>query len=327
VAVHADLPEWPANGGHHVGVGEIHLELTCLRGTIRSSGAEGVAVMGIDVRKCHGAWSLVLSAALLIVFADRAAAQNLLDSVKDPGELELRARPITADNPMPSLIRGGAPTYPGEAAGTGAAGAVVFRITIDSAGTVAEARYLGHDRWAMREVKGRLEAAPMLDSIFVAASENTLRGWLFEPPVDGPVSLDVEFAFSGEGRTRTVSQQPAPADTPRPGPARLVTGPSLAVTHSDAMPISGVSPKRIKYVAPVYPADALGKHLEGAVIVELFIDDTGHVTDSRLVRSEAPFDEAALAAVRQWEFEPTLVSGSPTAVTVTVAVTFEVPTR
>jgi TonB family protein len=282
----------------------------------------------IIARKPYGAWSLAFAAVLIIVAADCAAAQNLLDFITDPGELELRANPITVENPLPSLILGKPPVYPGEAVGTGAAGTVIFRITIDSAGTVAEARYLGHDRWAMREVEGHLEAAPMLDSVFLAASENALRGWLFEPPVAAPVSLDVEFVFSGAGGARTVWQEAAPPPGARRAPAVVDnTTPTLAVTHRDEMPLTTVSPKRMTNVAPVYPADALATRLEGNVILEIFIDGTGHVTDSRIVRSQAPFDEPAVAAVRQWEFEPTLVNGSPRPVTMTVTVTFEVPRR
>ena len=99
--------------------------------------------------------------------------------------------------------------YPGEAAGTGAAGTMVFRLTIDDTGSVAEARYIGHDRYALREVKGRLEAAPMLDSVFLAATENALKGWLYEPPADAPIAIDVEFAFAGNGRVRQVWLEPA----------------------------------------------------------------------------------------------------------------------
>lgn len=286
--------------------------------------------MSVDTTRSHRACRALVLAGALFACAAPALAQNLPTlPATEPGELELRANPITLENPVPALILGSPPIYPGEAVGSGAAGTMVFRITIDDAGTVAEARYLGHDRWALREVKGHLEAAPMLDSLFLAASENALRSWLYEPPVAPPISLDVEFVFSGAGRSRMVWQLPAEVDRSQPpAPAAINTaGPSLAATHPEAKPIAGVSPKRIKNVTPVYPSAALEQHLEGSIIMEILVDAAGHVADTRLVRSQAPFDEPAVAAVRQWEFEPTLVNGTPTAVTMTVAVTFELQRR
>jgi TonB family protein len=286
--------------------------------------------MSIGTSRGHRACRALMIAAVLAAGAERTFAQDVPKlPATEPGELELRANPITLDNPVPALILGAPPIYPGEAMGSGAAGTMVFRITIDDAGTVAEARYLGNDRWAMREVKGHLEAAPMLDSLFLAASENALRGWLYEPPVAAPISLDVEFVFSGAGRSRMVWQLPVDPDSSHPSAPAIVdtTGPSLAATHPEARPINGLAPRRIKNVTPDYPATALLQRLEGSVIVEILIDTAGHVAETRLVRSQAPFDEAAVAAVRQWEFEPTLADGTPTAVTTTVAVVFERPKR
>ena len=41
-----------------------------------------------------------------------------------------------------------------------------------------------------------------------------------------------------------------------------------------------------------------------------------------MVRSIPPFDEAALVAVRQWEYEVTKVDGKPVSVKLTVPITF-----
>jgi TonB family protein len=52
------------------------------------------------------------------------------------------------------------------------------------------------------------------------------------------------------------------------------------------------------------------------------IDTGGKVSAVRVVRSVPPFDDAAIAAVRKWEYEPVTVAGRPTAVRLTVPVTF-----
>ncbi len=73
---------------------------------------------------------------------------------------------------------------------------------------------------------------------------------------------------------------------------------------------------------PQYPPEARAAGIAGAVLVDVVIDANGHVTDARIVRSIPLLDEAALAAVRNWQFAPTLVNGAPVPVRMTVTVNF-----
>ncbi|MFS8068457.1 MAG: TonB family protein [Byssovorax sp.] len=82
------------------------------------------------------------------------------------------------------------------------------------------------------------------------------------------------------------------------------------------------APRRTKFVAPAYPAEAQMRGLRGIVILELVIDEKGRVASADVVRSVPPFDEAALAAARQWEYEVTQSGGQPVRVRVTVPITF-----
>jgi TonB family protein len=265
----------------------------------------------------------VASLVALAATSSRTFAQTFVELPVDPPDpLEQTAKPITIENPLPSRLLGGAPMYPGEAMGTGAAGAMVFRLTIDNTGTVAKARYIGHDRYALRDVRGHLEAAPMLDQQFIAASQDALRGWLYEPPVAAPILIDVEFVFSGDGRTRVVRQEPARPVACGEEVVEWIT--ITAPTHPEVPAVGGTiaAPRRIKDVSPVYPAEAFAQCIEGAVIVNILIDETGHVADARSIRYNPLLEKAALDAVRQWEFAPTLVDGHPTAVTMPVTITF-----
>jgi protein TonB len=72
----------------------------------------------------------------------------------------------------------------------------------------------------------------------------------------------------------------------------------------------------------VYPAIAQAARVEGVVIIETTIGTTGQVLNATLLGSVPLLDEAALAAVRQWEFTPTLLNGNPVAVVMTVTVRF-----
>jgi protein TonB len=81
-------------------------------------------------------------------------------------------------------------------------------------------------------------------------------------------------------------------------------------------------PTKIKDVRPVYPTIAQAARVEGMVIIETMIGPTGRVLDAKVIRSIPLLDAAALEAVRQWEFTPTLLNGSPVPVVLTVTVNF-----
>lgn len=81
-------------------------------------------------------------------------------------------------------------------------------------------------------------------------------------------------------------------------------------------------PKRTKMVKPVYPPDAQTKGLRGIVILDVTIDKTGKVVSVEVIRSIAGLDEAAVEAVKQWEYEPVKVGGKPVSVRHTVPITF-----
>jgi protein TonB len=84
-------------------------------------------------------------------------------------------------------------------------------------------------------------------------------------------------------------------------------------------------PAQTRKVAPVYPAIAQSARVQGVVIVEAIIDEQGRVANARILRSIPLLDQAAIDAVRQWEYTPTLLNGAPTAVIMTVTVQFALP--
>jgi periplasmic protein TonB len=86
---------------------------------------------------------------------------------------------------------------------------------------------------------------------------------------------------------------------------------------------SGVkAPLKVVHTAPVYPPIAQSARVQGTVILEAIISDAGLVESVRVLRSVALLDDAAIAAVRQWRYQPALVSGTPVPVIITVTVDF-----
>lgn len=82
-------------------------------------------------------------------------------------------------------------------------------------------------------------------------------------------------------------------------------------------------PKRVKNVAPVYPTLAVESHTQGVVILECEIDARGRVDKVKVLRGIVLLNDAAVEAVRQWVYTPTLVNGIPVPVLMTVTVTFQ----
>ena len=81
-------------------------------------------------------------------------------------------------------------------------------------------------------------------------------------------------------------------------------------------------PKLIKQVKPEYPQDALAVRVQAMVIVEAVTDIYGRVSQARIISGHPLFNEAALAAVRQWLYEPYIVDGIPRPIYFTVSITF-----
>jgi len=110
---------------------------------------------------------------------------------------------------------------------------------------------------------------------------------------------------------------PVPAPTPVPGAPAIAVPSDVKVAGRDVP-----APKRTRFVSPVFPLEAQAAGQRGIVILELVIDAAGKVLTADVLRSVPPFDEAALTAARQWEYEVTKVDGKPVPVRLTVPITF-----
>jgi TonB family protein len=81
-------------------------------------------------------------------------------------------------------------------------------------------------------------------------------------------------------------------------------------------------PVKIRDARPVYPDVALNARVAGIVILEVNIGTDGVVTDARVLRGVPMLNDAALDAVKQWQYEQTLLNGVPVPVIMTVTVNF-----
>jgi len=105
---------------------------------------------------------------------------------------------------------------------------------------------------------------------------------------------------------------PKPATQPTPGPTRVVVGGNVR------------APLKLVDVKPVYPASMRDAGKEGVVPIQAFIAENGSVRSARVLTAQVhpDFARAALEAVQQWRFQPTLLNGEPVEVVINVSVTF-----
>ena len=81
-------------------------------------------------------------------------------------------------------------------------------------------------------------------------------------------------------------------------------------------------PQRLVHVDPVYPAIAIALRKEGVVILDALLSEDGTLREVRVLRADPLFEQAAITAVRQWLFSPTVLNGEPVPVVMTVTIRF-----
>ncbi|HDM89864.1 MAG TPA: energy transducer TonB [candidate division WOR-3 bacterium] len=85
-----------------------------------------------------------------------------------------------------------------------------------------------------------------------------------------------------------------------------------------------VKPQIIKRYEPVYPEMAKKAGIEGQVFIKALVDETGHVTDVRVLRSTNPvFEAPAMEAARKFLFKPGYQRDKPVKVWVVIPFRFK----
>jgi len=292
--------------------------------TVMSSRRILVSIATMTAVIAVGVWCAVSVFPLTeTVFAQgRAGAPGLaaVAGQSAAGPLERQARPITPENPIPRRTFSVTPQNPS----VDASGVVVvsIRVVVDRQGRVAEARSAGIGARGGRG--GAPEAVTPPSDAFAKAAIDAVRQWQYDPPADGPIAFDVTFAFPPGAEPRLLMHgTPIPGalagipmgPPPPPPPPGWATG-ALRVGGNVKVPV------KTKHVAPVYPPIAQSARVQGVVIVEMIVGSDGKVQDARILRSIPLLDQAAIDSVKQWEFTPTLLNGSPVPVIMTATVQF-----
>ncbi len=136
-----------------------------------------------------------------------------------------------------------------------------------------------------------------------------------EPGVPGGVEGGVPGGVVGGvvgGLTREIPPPPPP-------PAPVIAKAPVRVGGNIQVPALA------RRVEPVYPDVAVSARMRGVVILEANVDADGHVVEVKVLRSaNRLLDNAAITAVKQWQYRPLILNGLPEPFVLTVVLTFNI---
>jgi TonB family protein len=104
---------------------------------------------------------------------------------------------------------------------------------------------------------------------------------------------------------------PPPLTLPPPQSVRI--GPGLTQTGL------------VRRVEPVYPQAARAARVQGVVLLRAVINKSGQPVDLSVISGHPLLNDAAVQAVRQWEYRPAMFNGQPIEIITTVTVNFVLP--
>jgi len=165
----------------------------------------------------------------------------------------------------------------------------------------------------------------LLDTQFFLPEKN-LAVFGFEDEKGSPYFMSFQIA-------RFEGAVPPPPPPPPPPPRKykdFASKKEIEEFTKGAVPIEGdlKPPKLIKRVNPVYPEKARKAKVDGIVILGIRTDIDGHVKAAKIYKSKSPLlNKAAVAAVKQWVYEPLFIDGIAKEALFTVTVRFKLNGR
>ena len=142
-------------------------------------------------------------------------------------------------------------------------------------------------------------------------SPATLSSGLGGPPISG-ATAGVPWGTGVSSSVIPKLPPPKPAQATAPGPPPRVR-------------VGGVvqAAKIVRQVTPVYPASARQARISGTVRIEAVIGRDGIIQSLQVTSGHPWLAQAALDAVRQWVYRPTLLNGEPVEVLTQIDVNFK----
>jgi TonB family protein len=200
---------------------------------------------------------------------------------------------VTGDIELPKLIKKVDPVYPEIARTAGVEGLVIVQARIDISGKVKDVMVL--------------RSIPLLDQ----AAIDAVSQWVYEPmiikgkPMEAVFTVTVRFALEDNEKKAALKKT-----------SELEKGAVRATGEINP-------PRLVKKVEPIYPEEARKAGIEGIVILETMTDEKGNIARVKVLKSIPELDQAAMDALKQWKYEPTIIDGKATPIVFTVTIRFK----
>ena len=127
------------------------------------------------------------------------------------------------------------------------------------------------------------------------------------PDNDAPPTIEIASSSTPEELTRLTSAS--------------VKMPALGVTVSQGV----VEANLLHKVDPVYPAAARSRGVTGSVVLDAAIKENGSVGKVKIVSGPAILADAAINALHEWKYSPTLLNGKPVQAQKRITFVFKLP--
>jgi TonB family protein len=149
-------------------------------------------------------------------------------------------------------------------------------------------------------------SAPVVPPIHVerAAIPESMRN---SSPISSPLVVTVTPA----------QMMPVSASQPQPSVQQFSEPVALSEEAARALLLHTVD--------PVYPPEGLAQKLHGVVVLQALIGRDGSVEDLKIVRGYFILGRAAVAAVKQWRFQPYNLNGQAAATQTVITINFSYP--
>lgn len=256
-----------------------------------------------------------------------AQEQSNDPEVKAPQREPIRVGGNVAES---KLIRRVAPIYPESALRARVQGHVVLTATINEEGFVYEATVVqGHPilaQAALDAVKQWQYRPTLLNGMPVPVIATVTVIFRLKDIDNMPTQMDEPRNLVDAGGPRTTVEVVAqPSEAPGPMPGQYANS-EVRAPQKPSLRVGGdiQESKLIYQVNPIYPEEAKRLRLEGTVRLEVTINEEGLV--SGLIAMPGNYEileEAAIAAVKQWRYRPTLLNGEPVPVTAPATVVYQ----
>jgi len=210
------------------------------------------------------------------------------------------------------------------------AGQIVIAFNIGEDGSVSDVRQVAVGLFGCKSLNSE---DPELQQAAIAA----VKQWRFVAfrlhdipgdqgtPVEVATAVALPFDFRKPGAETDAPADMAPCNLPKDAPTpkfAAVRDPTRAEFGRPVMPPERAEDQLIHRVEAQYPRREEGGRLQGNAVLHVLIDKQGHVADIKKESGHPLLVQAAIDAVKQWQYQPFQLNGAPADVETPVVIKF-----